>query len=148
MKQAKSVWKAVEERRVDLKSPLADTIKRIDARAKTILGPMKEIEEKCKTLLNRWEYERKMEAARVEDEAMAKAEEEGRETPDLTVVEPDVFVPKVHTRDYDRIRIVDESLIPRQYMLVNMPALEVAVLQNGRVIPGVEKYVETIVVNR
>lgn len=147
MQKAKSLWKQVEDRRTEYKKPLSAIIAKLDTNAKKITGPMKEIEEKCKDLLRRWALQQELEKQRAEDLAMAEAEESGRETPDLTVATVEVFVPKVETRQMPRVRITNESLIPRKYLMVDLQRLEADVLADIPV-EGAEKFFETIVVNR
>ncbi len=146
MKQAGDLWSVVEKRRAETKKPFADIVKKIDAKAKTILAPLAEIEEKCKSLLRQWTYAQEVEKQRLEDEAMQQAETDGRETPDLTVAVVETFVPEVKTRQLPRVRITDESLLPDMYWVPNMALIESHV-KAGTPVPGAEMYYETVIVN-
>ncbi len=146
MARAKVLWKAVEDRRVFHKGPLDQIIKKIDATAKKVQTPMKDIETKCKAMLGRWKMEQEIEKQRREDEAMQAAEEEGRETPDLTVAEVNVFVPTVKSRQLPRVRITDESLLERKYLMPNIALIEQDV-KAGLAVPGAELYYQTSIVN-
>jgi len=51
-------------------------------------------------------------------------------------------VGKIQTRTLVKVRVVDESLIPREYLVPDMTKIAEAVLRKGIVIPGVERYEE------
>ena len=55
---------------------------------------------------------------------------------------------KSSIRDVKKIRIVDETAIPREYMTPNMPLITEAIIRKGLTISGVEMYVEKIIVSR
>ncbi len=57
-------------------------------------------------------------------------------------------VPKMNTRTLVKVRVVDEFLVPREYLEVNMTKVTNAVLREGAVIPGIEKYEERVVAVR
>ena len=54
--------------------------------------------------------------------------------------------PKSGVRLLPRMRIVDESIIPREYMTPNLPVLTEAVVKQRLTIPGCEFYEEKIIV--
>lgn len=56
--------------------------------------------------------------------------------------------PKMNTRTLVKVRVVDETLIPREYLVPDMTKITEAVLRQGASIPGVEKYEEKIVAVR
>lgn len=53
--------------------------------------------------------------------------------------------PKLNTRTLTKVRIVDEALIPREFLTPDMTVITNAVLRDGVTIPGVEKYEEKVV---
>jgi len=57
-------------------------------------------------------------------------------------------VGKTSIREVKKVRVVDESSIPREYLVPNMTAITEAIIRNGAVIPGVEMYVEKSIVGR
>lgn len=57
-------------------------------------------------------------------------------------------VGKTSIREVKKVRVIDESSIPREYMVPNMTAITEAIIRNGAVIPGVEMYVEKSIVGR
>ncbi len=56
--------------------------------------------------------------------------------------------PKMNTRMIKKVRVVDETLIPREYLVPDMTKITEAILREGITIPGVEKYEEKIVAVR
>ncbi len=54
-------------------------------------------------------------------------------------------VGKMQTRTITKVRVVDESLVPREYLMVDMAKVTEAVLKQGLTIDGVEKYTEKII---
>lgn len=57
-------------------------------------------------------------------------------------------VGKSTVRKIKKVRIVDEDLIPREYMVVDMKAVTEAILRKGEVVPGAEMYEERSIVSR
>lgn len=57
-------------------------------------------------------------------------------------------VGKTSIRVVKKVRVIDESSIPREYMVPNLQAITEAVIRNGAVIPGVETYEEKSIVGR
>lgn len=51
---------------------------------------------------------------------------------------------KMKTRSITKVRVFDETLVPREYLEVNMSKITEAVLKQGLEIAGVEKYQEKI----
>lgn len=54
----------------------------------------------------------------------------------------------VQTRTMTKVRVIDNAVIPREYLVPDMAKITAAVLQEGKEIPGVEKYTEKIMVSR
>ena len=54
-------------------------------------------------------------------------------------------VTKMKTRTLTKVRVVDEALVPREFMVPDMTKITEAVLRQGVEIPGIEKYQEKIV---
>lgn len=69
------------------------------------------------------------------DTALKKLEEVG------TVTKTE----KMQTRTLTKVRVIDETLIPREYLSPNMMLITEAVLRRGESIPGVETYKEKII---
>lgn len=54
-------------------------------------------------------------------------------------------VGKIQTRTLTKVRIMDESIIPREYMMPNLPKITEAILRLKAEIPGAERYEERII---
>ena len=52
---------------------------------------------------------------------------------------------KVSIRRMVKVRIVDESLIPREYLVPDMTRITEAVIRQGQIVPGVETYEEKVI---
>ncbi len=55
---------------------------------------------------------------------------------------------RTNTRILHKIRVMDETLIPREYMMPNLPKITEAILREGKEVFGVEKYEEKVLVTR
>ena len=63
----------------------------------------------------------------------------------LEALKPVATTGSMKTRTITKVRVMDETMIPIEYMLPNMPKITEAVLRQGIEIPGVEKYSEKII---
>lgn len=70
------------------------------------------------------------------DTAMKKLEEVGTVTKSAG---------KMQTRILTKVRIIDETLIPREYLIPNMTAITEAILRQGITVPGAESYKEKVI---
>ena len=52
---------------------------------------------------------------------------------------------KMKTRTLTKVRVTDESLLPREFLVPNMTAITEAILRQNQHVPGAEKYSERIV---
>lgn len=146
--------KLVEERRTKITKPINDSLKSINdlfRPFKTQLeGGIKLV--KQQVLLYVTEQE---EIARKEAERIAKRVEKGTMKKETAANKLDSIkspIEKVSSsggglnfRKVDKIRIVDVSLIPREYLVPDEDKIFDAVIKGGVDIPGVEKYQETVV---
>lgn len=57
-------------------------------------------------------------------------------------------VGKISTRTILKVRITDEALLPREYLIPDLKLITDAVLRNKQVVPGVETYEEKSIVSR
>ena len=57
-------------------------------------------------------------------------------------------VGKVQTRVVVKVRVIDETLIPREYLIPDMTKITEAVIRQGVAVPGIEKYEEKTLVSR
>lgn len=98
---------------------------------------------------NRIDEERARIAARVEKGTM-RADTAIKKMEGVTDVKNSTSgaVGKVAMRTLTKVRITDESLIPRMYLVPDMGKITTAVLQGGVEIAGVEKYKERVLASR
>lgn len=52
---------------------------------------------------------------------------------------------KMKTRTLTKVRVTDETLLPREFLTPNMTAITEAILRQGQHVPGAEKYTEKVV---
>ncbi len=57
-------------------------------------------------------------------------------------------VGKATIREVKKVRVADEALIPREYLVPNMTLITESVLRKGLTISGIELYIEKVVVSR
>jgi hypothetical protein len=130
---AKQVLKTVEDLREQTKAPIIAQGRAIDAAAKLFTVPL----DKIITTMNnlRDEYKRVLAAASapiVRPDPVAIGE-----IPDLSQVKPleVVEVPFTRTRTTQVVEVIDPLLIPREYLMIDMPKLTAA-LKAGTAVPG------------
>jgi len=153
----KKIEKAVIERKKEITRPLMDAL----ASARDLFKPLEVGYASAKTtinskILNYTEAEEarvEKEIARVErrvgkgtmrvDTAVKKLEEAGEVKKSF-----DGASSKTSVRKITKIRITDEALIPREFMLPDLKALTQAVLKDKLQVPGVETYEEKSIVSQ
>lgn len=98
---------------------------------------------------NRIDEERARIAARVEKGTM-RADTAVKKMESVTDVKTSTSgsVGKVAMRTLTKVRITDETLIPRMYLVPDMGKITTAILQGGVEIPGAEKYTEKVLASR
>jgi len=60
--------------------------------------------------------------------------------------EPEEDAPRINTRLIPKVKIVKESLIPREYLIPNLPLITEALMRKGLKVPGAKIVKEKIVV--
>lgn len=93
-----------------------------------------------------------------EKERIAKRVEKGTMRPDTAAGKMEAVgeapvkstgeVGKSSIRTVKKVRVMDETMIPREYLLVNMTAITEAVIKKGIDVPGTETYEEKMIVGR
>ncbi len=148
MREAGDLFDRIESVRATLKAPILAAGKAIDAKAKTLTGPMQAYVESCKSMLKQYEVRRQREEMLQEMAAM----EEGRATPDLSTAVVVAPVPKqaqVPTRTTYEAVVVNPELVPDQYWVIDQRLIDAAALGEKPVaIPGVEVRKHVSIVNR
>lgn len=151
-----SCIKKVEDQRKEVKAPFLDLGKKIDAAANSVLIPLLSCKERLGIMMVMYkrekEIEKQKELARAEEEARKRKEREEQAKGPATSFEeaveqqqpqaaqqvvkievPTFSTVKLVTRK--ELKIVDESLIPRQYLVPDTVKIRKELLE-GAVIPG------------
>lgn len=152
MKLCKNKIKEVDEERKSYTDPLEKSKKLLIAKAKQIIEPLEQYVDKISNAMGAYyleeEKKRQAEQKRLEEEAIKKANEEAeriaKENKTEVVVPCDIVVPVVEsiktTRGeigtttgikYNDFIIIDENLIPREYLIVNESAIREAINKGG-----------------
>lgn len=153
----KQIKKLITEKKEEITKPLMSSLARVRDLFKPLELGYSDAEKVIKSKMlsfqieedERIEKEKARIANRVEkgtmraDTAINKLEAIG-EAPTKTQGE----VGKSSIRVIKKVRVVDESLIPREYLSVNMTMITEDALRNGVIIPGVEIYEEKSIVSR
>lgn len=145
MKLCKNKIKEIEDERKLYTQPLDESKKRIMAKAKSITEPLEQYIEKISKAMGDWflveEKRRREEQKKLEEQAIKEAGDN-----------PDVIVPIVESVKtthgnvstttgikYNDFTIIQEELIPREYLMVNESAIKEAINKGGiKEIPGVK----------
>jgi len=149
----KDIGKQIKERKEAITKPLNEALKS----ARELFAPLEAKFSEAEEIVGNklLAYKRKVdEQARIEEERVAKAFEAGRLKPETAerkieeIVRTEKTVVtdhgKVQFRKIQKMRIVDENLIPDKYWNINLVLLRQEVLA-GVVVPGAEKFEEEIV---
>lgn len=149
----KDTGKQIKERKEAITKPINESLKSIRA----LFAPLEDRFEKADALVGRklLDYKRKVdEEARAKEAKIAasfekgniKAETAERKIEEIQRTEKTVVTDhgKVQFRKIQKVRVVDEKLIPDSYWVIDQVLLRKDVLA-GIVVPGAEKYEEEIV---
>jgi len=152
MKLCKAKIKEVDEERKSYTDPLEKSKKLLIAKAKEIIDPIESYVTKIQSAMGAYylveEKRRAEEQKRLEDDAIKKANEDAeklaKETKTEVIVPTDVIVPVVEAIKttkgqvstttgikYNDFTIVDEMLVPREYLIVNESAIRDAINRGG-----------------
>lgn len=152
LKLCKNKVKDVEDERKEYTKPIDEAKKRLMAKEKEITEPIKAFIEKIETEMGKWfvleEAKRNEEQKRLEAEAIAKANAEAealaKETNTPVVLPTDIIVPIIEspktTRGqvatstaikYNEFEVVDASLVPREYLMVDESKIKEAINKGG-----------------
>ncbi len=146
----KSAEGAITDRKTEITRPMMAAL----ASVRDLFRPMEDGLDTAKKLIKakvvayqtiqeeKQRVERERIAARVakgtmKEETAVRKEMEREELPKT--------VGKMQTRTITKVRVVDEWLVPRMYLVPDMAKITEAVLKKGIAIDGVEKYTEKIV---
>lgn len=133
----KDVETRIERARVAAKAPFLQEAKNIDSLAKVIFDQVKPQIARLDRLRLEYSNAYKNPPAPVVPDAAVSAEFGA--VPDLTFLQtaPAAEPPKIRTRTYSDIQILDESRIPDEFWVLDTAAVRRAVLHDRRDVPGV-----------
>lgn len=154
--------KRLEERRQFFVKPLNDQVKRINNLFKSLQEPLDRMDKKLRDAIS--DYRRQMEQKKREEEEFLRkkreilarlAEKKGETVAPPPPVET-MPIPAavrtenglVTTRKVWTFRVIDESLIPREYLVLDESRVRKAIAAGVREIPGLEIYQHEEVVVR
>lgn len=155
--KVKTFAKLIKTKKEEITKPLNESLKNVRA----LFAPIEENQEEAERVIKGKMVEFQTESERKQQEVkqkLAERVERGTMKPETAVakIENMEEVPvnretqnsKVTFRVDVKVRITDESLIPREYLVVDMVKVKDAVLKQKLQVPGVETYEEkTPVVN-
>ena len=150
LKRVKDAEKFMTAKKEEITRPLMASLAKVRDLFKPIEGNLADATKIIKSKILAWTIEEQDKkdkdaarvAARVERGTMkAETAAEKIETISKTA-------PKSNLRIVKKVRIVDETAIPREYLVPNMTMITEAILRQGAVIPGVETYEEKSIIAR
>lgn len=150
LRDIKRVEESVEDRKKEITRPLMQAL----ASARDLFKPFEltlaDSKKIVKAKILAYEAEQN-EKARIEEERIAKRAEKGTLKPETAAAKlGEIAEKKVKTnsRTLVKVRVVDESLVPREYCSPDLSKITEAVLYQGAEIAGVERYEEKILVTK
>lgn len=145
-KKVKEAHKKIDEWRLEATVPLRQKTAAINDRAKEFTTPLEKVESIINLKIDGY---RRLIDRQKKDEA-----DELRKAKELFEIDEPIFLPdspkslrsdgvSAFKRKIKSFRIVDQSLIPAEFMMVNEKAIENAIKDGRHLIPGIEIYEET-----
>lgn len=146
LRTIKDYHKSLIARKEEMTRPLMKSLASIRDLFKPLEGDLLDAEKITKGKLLAFQIE--------EEERIAIAAKKVTDRVDRGTMRPDTAAEKlgvigevkkvkgIQTRTLTKVRVVDEALIPREYLVPNMVAITEAILHRNEQIPGVEKYEE------
>lgn len=155
--QVKELEKTIIDRKEEITRPLMAGL----ASARELFKPFETVVADAKKIIKakQLDFMRAEEERREKErERIAKQVDKGNMREDTAAKKLDVLgetktsaqgtIGSVQTRSITKVRIIDDAAIPREYLVPDMSKITAAVIQEGKEIPGVEKYSEKIIVSR
>lgn len=146
--QVKEIKKIVTEKKDSIIKPLNEALKNARSLFKPIEDKVDVIEDYLKTSILKYNTKLLEEQRKREEEAQEKIKA-GASFDEATklVSKTEKKIDAIPTRKIKRLKIIDETLIPRQFLVPNEVAIKEA-LSSGIKVAGCELVEEEIVVNR
>lgn len=137
--EVKTAWKRLEERRQEITAPLNEGLRSANDLFRPALTALAEAERLLKRKIADAQTEiqrRNREAMEAAQKALSSGDVRGAAEA-AQALAPLVAPTGVTVREVWEFRVVDAALVPRQYLMVNEPAIRAAVAAGVREIPGV-----------
>lgn len=152
--QVKEIETIITTRKEDITRPLMQAL----ASARDLFKPLElgyaDAKKVIKAKMLAYQIEEE-ERIKKEEERIAKRVDKGTMRADTAAgklealgTAPTSVAGKVSTRTMTKVRIIDETVIPREYLVPDMVKITEAVLRQKVEIPGVEKYEEKVLVSK
>ncbi len=146
LRNIRDVRRGMDERKTDITRPLMKSLASVRDLFKPLELGLTDAEKTVKSKLLAFSIEHE-EAAQKEQERIAKRVEKGTMLPETAAGKMEALSDKkvkTNTRTIEKLVITDETLIPREYMIVNRVAVTEA-LWAGVQVPGAEMRKEKII---
>lgn len=154
--EIKEIKKIVNDKKESITKPLNEALKNVRGLFKPIEDKIDVIENYLKTEVLKYNQKLLAEQRKREEEANKKIEEEQAKGKSLDEINIDKIakpltnitqkVEAIKTRKIKKLRIINEQLIPREYLIPNEVAIKEALL-NGIKVDGCEIFEEEIAIN-
>ncbi len=126
----KTYHKNLIERKEEMTRPLMKSLASIRDLFKPLESDLTDAEKTTKSKLLAYQIEEEERVAKETAKIEARVEKGTKK------------VGGIQTRTLTKVRVMDETMIPREYMIPNMPKITEAILHQNVDVPGVEKYEE------
>lgn len=156
LSKIKTVGKMIKERKESITRPLNESLKSVRDLFQPIESNHADAERIIKGKMLAWQDAEEKRIAR-EQLAIAKRVEKGTMKPETAVAKMENVgtvqttskgkIGEVSTRIVKKYRVTDESKLPREYLIPNMPKITED-LKSGRDVPGAEIYEEKSMVQK
>jgi hypothetical protein len=157
LSKIKTVGKMISERKKAITAPLMESLNSV----RDLFKPIEQSHANAERIIKdkMLDYQRKLDEDREKEKARIAARvEKGTMKAETAIKKVEEMAPvptsakgkvgQVVTRTIKRVRITDETKIPREYLMPNMALINEAVLKQGVEIPGVEMYEEKTIAAR
>lgn len=157
LRQVKDVKKFLTDKKEEITRPLMQALASVRDLFKPLEGAYADAEKTIKAKMLAYQEEEETRIAK-EKERIANRVEKGTMRADTAAGKLENLgdvatsvsgsIGKVNTRVLTKVRVIDESIVPREYLSPNLTLIAEAVLRKGIEIPGVEKYEEKVIVSK
>lgn len=152
LKRIKEISKTIEARKKEITAPIMAGLASVRDMFRPHEEKLKNTEAVFKSAILLYQNAEEEKAAKERARIEARVEK-GTMRPDTAAGKLETIPerPKtagIQTRKISKVRIFDESLIPREYLVPDMAKITEDVLRQNKEIPGVERYEEKVLASR